>query len=140
MTRSELLAVMAGSMACIAGGIMAVYIQMGVPAVYLLTASVMAIPGALVISKIVCPETEPSQTQGEVKLEVEKHSVNAIHAAALGAADGLKIGLNVCAMLIGFIALITAADYLVGQFGLLRFQSQSARHQRVDLFAHGLGR
>lgn len=118
MTRSELLAVMAGSMACIAGGIMAVYIQMGVPAVYLLTASVMAIPGALVISKMMVPETEPSQTQGEVKLEVEKQSVNIIHAAAMGASEGLKIGLNVCAMLVGFIALITAVDFAVGQLGL----------------------
>ena len=122
MTKSELLAVMAGSMACIAGGIMAVYIQMGVPAAYLLTASLMAIPGALVISKIVFPETEVSATKGKVSVEIEKHSVNVIHAASIGAAEGLKIGLNVTAMLIGFIALIALIDFVVAQAGLLLAQ------------------
>ena len=73
MTMSELLASMSGSMACIAGSIMAVYISMGIPAKYLLAASVMAAPGALVISKIVMPETEESETKGEVKLEVKKN-------------------------------------------------------------------
>ena len=72
MTMSELLASMAGSMATIAGGVMAVYISMGVPASYLLAASLMAAPGALVISKIVYPETEESETKGRVKLEVKK--------------------------------------------------------------------
>lgn len=119
MTRSELLAVMAGSMACIAGGVMAVYIQMGIPAEFLLTASVMAVPGALVMAKLVYPETEVSQTRGEVKLEIQKESVNLIDAAARGASDGLHIGLNVCAMLIGFIALINMLDFLIGQFGLM---------------------
>lgn len=118
MTRSELLAVMAGSMACIAGGVMAVYIQMGIPAEFLLTASLMAVPGALVMAKLVYPETEQSLTRGEVKLEIKKESVNLIDAAARGASDGLKIGLNVCAMLIGFIALISLADFLVGRIGL----------------------
>lgn len=118
MTRSELLAVMAGSMACIAGGVMAVYIQMGIPAEYLLTASLMAVPGALVMAKIVYPETEASLTRGEVKLEIEKQSVNLIDAAANGASEGLKIGLNVCAMLIGFIALIGLADFVIAKLGL----------------------
>lgn len=118
MTRSELLAVMAGSMACISGGVMAVYIQMGIPAEYLLTASLMSVPGALVIAKLVYPETEPSLTRGQVKIELEKDSVNLIDAAARGAAEGMKIGLNVCAMLIGFIALINLLDYGIGQFGL----------------------
>ena len=72
MTMSELLASMTGSMACIAGGVMAVYISMGVPASYLLAASLMAAPGALVISKIVFPETQESETKGVVKLEVKK--------------------------------------------------------------------
>lgn len=119
MTKSELLAIMAGSMACIAGGVMAVYIKMGIPAEYLLTASLMAAPGALVISKLMVPETEQSMTQGEVRLKVEKSSVNIIDAAAHGAADGLKIGLNVCAMLIGFIALVGLIDFVIGQAGLL---------------------
>lgn len=119
MTQSELLAVMAGSMACIAGGIMAVYIQMGVPASYLLTASLMAAPGALVIAKIVHPETEESQTQGSVKLDIPKQTVNLLDAAAHGASDGLRIGLQVVAMLVGFIALIAMLDWCVGQAGLL---------------------
>jgi CNT family concentrative nucleoside transporter len=119
MTRSELLASMAGSMACIAGGVMATYIALGIPAEYLLTASLMAAPGALVISKIVYPETEPSQTQGEVKLHVEKESANLIDAISHGASEGLKVGLNVVAMLIGFIALIGLFDYLLGKIGEL---------------------
>ncbi len=119
LTQSELLTVMAGSMACIAGGVMAVYIQMGIPAEYLMAASIMAVPGALVISKIVYPETETSLTRGEVKASVETHTVNVIDAAAHGASDGLKIGLNVCAMLIGFIALIAMLDFVIAQLGLL---------------------
>jgi CNT family concentrative nucleoside transporter len=118
MTRSELLAVMAGSMACIAGGVMAVYIQMGIPAEFLLTASLMAVPGALVMAKLIYPETQPSVTRGEVKLEIQKESVNLIDAAARGASDGMKIGINVCAMLIGFIALIGLIDFIIGKLGL----------------------
>lgn len=118
MTRSELLAVMAGSMACIAGGVMAVYIQMGIPAEFLLTASLMSVPGALVISKLVYPETEQSLTRGQVALEIKKESVNLIDAASRGAAEGLKIGLNVCAMLIGFIALINLMDFVIAKIGL----------------------
>jgi CNT family concentrative nucleoside transporter len=110
MTMSELLASMSGSMACIAGGVMAVYIQMGVPAPYLLAASIMAAPGALVISKIVWPETEESPTKGKIKLEVKKVHANLLDAISHGASDGLKISLNVIAMLIGFIALIALAD------------------------------
>lgn len=123
MTKSELLAVMAGSMACIAGGIMAVYIQMGIPASYLLTASLMAAPGALVIAKIVHPETEESPTQGSVKLEVPKTTVNLLDAAAHGASDGLRIGLQVVAMLVGFIALISMMDWGIEKLGQLVAQT-----------------
>lgn len=117
-TKSELLAIMAGSMACISGGIMAVYINMGIPANYLMTASIMAVPGALVISKILYPEVEESVTQGTIKLDLKKESVNAIDAIVIGAGDGLKIGLVVTAMLIAFISLITFLDYLLGHIGL----------------------
>jgi concentrative nucleoside transporter, CNT family len=117
MTRSELLASMTGSMACIAGGVMAVYITMGVPASYLLAASIMAAPGALVISKIVYPETEPSQTAGTVNLEVKREHVNLMDAIAHGASDGMKISINVVAMLIGVITLIAIADALLGYLG-----------------------
>ena len=117
MTRSELLASMTGSMACIAGGVMAVYISMGVPASYLLAASLMAAPGALVISKIVFPETEESETKGVVKLEVKKEHANIMDAISHGAADGMKVSINVVAMLIGVIALIALIDALLGYFG-----------------------
>lgn len=117
MTRSELLASMTGSMACIAGGVMAVYIAMGVPAEYLLAASLMAAPGALVISKIVFPETQQSETRGEVNLEVKKNYANYIDAMAHGASEGMRISINVIAMLIGFLALIAMIDALLGVSG-----------------------
>ncbi len=117
-TRSELLAIMAGSMACISGGIMAVYINMGIPANYLMTASIMAVPGALVISKILYPEVEESFTKGTIKLDLQKESVNAIDAVVIGAGDGLKIGLVVTAMLIAFISIITMLDFMLGEIGL----------------------
>lgn len=119
MTRSELMASMTGSFACIAGGVMAVYISLGVPAPYLIAASLMAAPGALVISKIVYPETEFSETKGMVKMEVKKHHANLLDSIAAGASEGLKVGLNVVAMLIGFIALVALLDYLLGRIGLL---------------------
>lgn len=119
MTNSELMASMTGSFACIAGGVMAVYISLGVPAAYLLAASLMAAPGALVISKIMFPETEKSETQGEVKLELSKTHANLVDAIAAGASEGLKVGLNVIAMLIGFIALIALVDLGLGHIGSL---------------------
>ncbi len=118
MTRSELLASMTGSMACIAGGVMAVYISLGVPAEYLLAASIMAAPGALVISKIVYPETQQSETRGEVKLDVKKNYANLIDAIAHGASEGMRVSINVIAMLIGFLALISMVDAILGVWGL----------------------
>ncbi len=114
MTMSELLASMSGSMACVSGGVLAVYIGLGIKASYLLTASIMAAPGALVISKIVWPETEESKTKGKVQIEVKRTQANLIDAAAHGASDGLRIGLNVVGMLIAFIALIALCDNVIG--------------------------
>jgi len=114
MTKSELLASMSGSLACIAGGILIVYANMGAKAEYLLAASLMAAPGALVISKIVFPETEESQTMGQVKLEVKSPYSNIIDAISHGASDGMKISINVIAMLIGFIALIAFLNWGIG--------------------------
>ena len=118
MTNSELMASMTGSFACIAGGVLAVYISLGVPAPYLLAASIMAAPGALVISKIVFPETEVSETQGVVKVEIKKNHANLLDAIAGGASEGLKVGLNVVAMLIGFIALIALLDNILLRIGV----------------------
>ena len=119
MTKSELLASMSGSLACIAGGILIVYASMGAKAEYLLTASIMAAPGALVISKILYPETEESQTMGKVKLEVKSPYSNIIDAISHGAGDGMKIAVNVIAMLIGFIALIAFVDWGLLKIGHL---------------------
>lgn len=113
MTKSELLASMSGSLACIAGGILIVYTSMGAKAEYLIMASLMAAPGALVISKIVFPETEESPTKGNVKLEVKSQSVNLIDSISQGASDGFKISMNVLAMLMGFIALIALINWLL---------------------------
>ena len=114
MTQSELLASMSGSLACIAGGILIVYANMGAKAEYLIAASLMAAPGALVISKIVFPETEESETMGKVKLEVKSGYTNLVDAISHGAADGFKIAMNVIAMLIGFIALIAMLNWILG--------------------------
>jgi len=124
MTRSELLASMSGSLACIAGGIMIVYANMGLRAgmditANLIAASLMAAPGALVISKIVYPETETSQTMGKVSLNVKTDYSNFIDAVSHGAADGFKIAMNVIAMLIGFIALIAMIDWMLLKAGHL---------------------
>ena len=114
MTKSELLASMSGSLACIAGGILIVYANMGARPDYLIAASLMAAPGALVISKIVFPETEESNTMGTVKLDVKSDYANLVDAITHGAADGFKIAMNVIAMLIGFIALIGMLNWMLG--------------------------
>lgn len=124
MTKSELLASMSGSLACIAGGILIVYANMGAQAGMdlaprLIMASLMAAPGALVISKIIMPETEPSETMGTVKLEVKSSYTNLIDAISHGAGDGFKIAMNVIAMLIGFIALIALLDFILIHIGHL---------------------
>ncbi|GAO44343.1 NupC/NupG family nucleoside CNT transporter [Flavihumibacter petaseus] len=124
MTMSELLASMSGSLACIAGGILVVYANMGAQAGIdlapkLIMASLMAAPGALVISKIVFPETVESQTMGTVKLEVKSHYTNVVDAISHGAGDGFKIAMNVIAMLIGFIAVIACLDWMLIKIGHL---------------------
>jgi CNT family concentrative nucleoside transporter len=113
MTISELMAIMVGGFATVAGGVMAAYVRFGIDAGHLLTASVMSAPAALTLAKIAVPETAESQTAGYVKLEVEKDTVNVIDAAASGAATGLKLAANVGAMLIAFIALIALINYIL---------------------------
>ena len=136
MTNSELLSSMTGSFACIAGGVMATYIKLGVPAPYLIAASLMAAPGALVIAKIVFPETEASETKGVVKLEIKKTHANLLDAIAAGASEGLKVGFNVIAMLIGFIALIGLLDYVLGKAGgLFAFPELSLNYMLGKVFS-----
>lgn len=134
MTNSELLTIMVGGMATIAGGVMASYIQMlgqsfaevkGIGleqaqltfAVQLLAASTMAAPASLVISKVLFPEVGEPVTKGTIKLKVEKSASNIIEAAATGASDGLQLALNVAGMLLAFIALIALVNYLLTGIG-----------------------
>jgi concentrative nucleoside transporter, CNT family len=136
MTKSELMSSMTGSFACIAGGVMATYIKFGVPAEYLIAASIMAAPGALAIAKILHPETEESETTGDVKLKVGKQHSNMVDAISAGCSEGLKVGLNVVAMLIGFLALIALIDYILGAVGgLAGFPSFSLNTILGGLFA-----
>ncbi|SEF52000.1 concentrative nucleoside transporter, CNT family [Caloramator fervidus] len=119
MTRSELLTIMVGGMATVAGGVMAGYIAMGISAKHLMAASLMAAPASLMISKILLPETEEPKTKGKVDMEFEKVDANVIDAAARGAAEGLQLSLNVGGMLIAFIALTYLVNYLIGKIGFL---------------------
>ena len=119
MTESELMAVMTGGFATVAGGVMAAYIGMlsqWFPDIagHLLSASVMSAPAALVCAKIMIPEPDPtrSETYGQVKIKLERVDVNVIDAAARGAADGLKLALNVGGMLLAFIGLVYLFNYL----------------------------
>jgi len=115
MTHSELMAMMVGGFATIAGGVMAAYVRFGVDAGHLMAASVMSAPAALVIAKIMYPETGNPKTKGFIRLKIEKKTANIIDAAASGAADGLRLALNVGAMLMAFIALIAMLNYFLGK-------------------------
>ncbi len=126
MTESELFTMMVGGMATIAGAVLAAYIAMlgGTDEVqrlfyarHLLAASVMAAPATIVIAKLLKPETEESLTRGTVHLEIEKTATNIIEAAANGAADGVKLSLNVGGMLLAFFALITMVNYPLAWIG-----------------------
>ncbi len=118
LTRSEILASMTGSMACMSGGLIAVYAGLGIPAKYMLAACIMAAPGALVVSKIIYPETLEPQTMKDFKIKRRRTDVNVLDAISKGASDGMKVGLNVIAMLIALIALIALFDFFLGKIGL----------------------
>jgi CNT family concentrative nucleoside transporter len=117
MTKSELMALMTGGMATVAGGVLAAYVGMGVDAGHLLAASVMSAPAALVCAKLMVPETEQSCTEGVVKIDLPKTNANLIDAAANGASEGLYLALNVGAMLLAFIALIAMLNGMLGWAG-----------------------
>ena len=126
MTRSELMCLMTGGMATIAGGVLAGYVaflggddlkQQTLFATYLLSASIMNAPAAIVISKILIPETQPEKVNKELKVSSESLGVNLIDALSGGAAEGLKLALNVGAMLLAFIALIAAINYILLKTG-----------------------
>lgn len=120
MTQSELLTMMIGGMATIAGGVLAAYVGLlggSDPelqlfyAKHLLSASIMAAPATIIVAKLIMPETAVPLTQGQVRIAVKRETVNVIDAAATGAADGVKLALNVGAMLLAFLALIAMLDF-----------------------------
>jgi CNT family concentrative nucleoside transporter len=120
MTKSEIMTIMVCGMAHIAGGVAAVYAAMGMAAGYpntaghLLTASVLNCPAALLIAKIMLPETEKSETAGSSPATVPRTTANSVDAICRGAGDGFYLSLNICAMLIAFIAIIALANYVFG--------------------------
>src|SRR5262249_54303675 len=116
MTRSELLALMVGGMAHISGSLMAVYIGMGADPVAILATSVMASPCTLYMAKIVLPETGTPETAGGGAVQaspVEAPHANVIDAAAAGASDGMRLAINIAAMLIAFLAFIALFNSLL---------------------------
>ena len=117
MTKSELMAVMTGGFATAAGGILAIYVSWlsDIPGIagHLLTASVMSAPAALVIAKIIYPETEKSDTMGDLNIEVEQTTTNAMEALGNGATAGLKLAGNIAAMLIAFLSFVAMINYLL---------------------------
>jgi concentrative nucleoside transporter, CNT family len=113
MTRSELLALMIGGMAHISGALMAVYIGMGADPVAILATSVMAAPASLYVGKLLVPETGHPETLGDVRVSGERPHANVIDAAAAGASEGMRLAINIAAMLIAFIAFIALFNYLI---------------------------
>ena len=117
MTQSELMAVMTGGFATVAGGVLALYViwLKDIPGIagHLLAASVMSAPAAMVVAKIIYPETELSETSGDLNIIIEKPDSNTMEALGRGATEGLKLAANVAAMLVAFVALIAMVNYLL---------------------------
>lgn len=118
MTRSELMAIMTGGFATVAGGVLGVYVMLlqdSLPSIagHLVVASILSAPAALAMAKLMVPETEESDTVGSVKVEFEQPASNFIEAAANGASDGMKLVLNVAAMLIAIVALVAMANWAI---------------------------
>ena len=122
MTKSELMAVMVGGFATVAGGVMAMYVKIlaDIPGIagHLMAASIMSAPAALVIAKIIYPETESSDTMGDLKIVLEKKDDNVMEALSRGATDGMKLAANVGAMLVAFVAMIALVNAILGVMGL----------------------
>ena len=118
MTKSELMSVMTGGFATAAGGVLALYViwLKDIPGIagHLLAASVMSAPAAMVIAKIIYPETEESETMGDLKIEVEKTDTNSLDALGRGATEGLKLAVNVAAMLVAFVSVVAMFNYILG--------------------------
>lgn len=124
MTNSELMAIMVGGFATIAGGVLAAYVGMGIDAGHLMTASIISAPAGLLIAKVLQPEVDQPVTLGHAETKLPQSNSNVIEAAADGASEGLKLALNVAAMLIAFLALIAMLDWMLGSLGNFYFGQQ----------------
>lgn len=113
MTRSELFVLMTSGMAAISISVLVMYVMLGIPAIHLLTASVMSIPASIFIAKIILPETEQSAVADNKNIRFEKKTSNVFDAISKGTFDGLKLAVGVAAMLISFLALIAMGDYML---------------------------
>ncbi len=122
MTLSEIMALMVGGMATIAGGVLAAYVSFGINAGHLLTASVMSAPAALMMAKVLLPESDTSETAAGASAKVPRETTNGLDALCRGASDGMTLSLNVMAMLIAFVAVVALANALIawclGWFGV----------------------
>lgn len=130
MTKSELFVLMTSGMAAISISVLVIYVVLGLPAIHLLTASVMSIPASIFIAKIIIPETAVSGKAERVALEPNQGTSNSFDAIAKGTIDGLKLAANVIAMLISFLALLSMADYL------LNFVTIGINHLLVFMHMH----
>lgn len=121
MTNSELMAVMTGGFATVSGGVLAIYVSWltDIPGIagHLLAASVMSAPAALVVAKIIYPETQESKTMGDININIEQTNINAMEALSNGATDGLKLAANIAAMLIAFISFVAMVNYFLSFAG-----------------------
>ena len=117
MTKSELHAVMTGGFATIAGGVLGAYLSFGIPPEHLIAAFFMTSPVALIVSKIMYPETEASETTGKVNLEIKNNYVNVLDAATSGAIDGVKLAVNVGVIIIAFLSLLAAVNASLSWLG-----------------------
>ena len=117
LTRSELFTSMAGSLACVSGAMMPVYIKMGIPAVYILASSVMAAPGAVAIAKLMYPEDGKPKTGENIEVVIENNNVNVIDAISKGASDGMKVAISITAMILALVALVAMIDWFLGGVG-----------------------
>lgn len=127
MTLSELNAMMTGGFATVAGSVLVVYLGYLGPeiGVHLLTASVLSAPAAFVIAKIIVPETQTAVTAGHVELKIKREAHNLIEAATNGTQDGLKLYLNVIAMLLAFTALVQLVNWPLGELGAALFDGMA---------------
>ncbi len=135
MTQSELMSLMVGGFATAAGGVLAAYVEMGINAAHLITASVISAPAALLVAKVLQPEVDDPKTLGRVQIDVKRVSVNAIDAIARGAGDGVKLAINVAAMLIVFLAFIALVNALLAWIGGWFGQAWSLENSFAYLFA-----